>query len=65
MNVRDLLAEREAAVVLDINEATLRLWLKERTIPCYRLSRRKVRLARQDLEDVINRSRVAARENMA
>ena len=58
-NERQLLTAKEAAEFLCISENTIRQWIWQRRLPVIRLGR-AVRLRREDLEQLIERSREEA-----
>jgi excisionase family DNA binding protein len=54
-----LLKAKEAAQLLNLSENTIRQWIWQRRLPVVRIGR-AVRLRRQDLEEIIERSREEA-----
>jgi excisionase family DNA binding protein len=58
----DLLRVNEAAALLNIKPSTLRSWLWKRKLSFVRISARAVRVRRGDIEGLISRGLVAARQ---
>jgi excisionase family DNA binding protein len=56
-----LLTVREAAKVTGFTEACWRSWILRRKVPFYRINR-SVRIAERDLQELIEKSLVPARE---
>ena len=58
----ELLDLREGAKELKLSIHTLRAWIFQKKIPCVRLGRR-VLLRREDLEDLVKRNLIEAKNN--
>ena len=57
----ELLNLKEGAKELKLSIHTLRAWIYQKRIPCVRLGRR-VLLRREDLEELVNRNVVEAKQ---
>jgi excisionase family DNA binding protein len=57
-----LLRVPEVAARLAVKPATVRAWLLQRKLPCVRLSARAIRIRQSDVDEVISRGLVGARE---
>ena len=56
----DYIRPAAAARMLSIHGRTLRMWMHDRRIPCYRVSSRCVLLKRTDIHSALEQFRVAA-----
>lgn len=59
----DLLRVEEAASLLNVQPATVRSWLLRGRLPRVQLSPRSIRIRRQDLENIVRRGFIPARES--
>jgi len=59
--VLSLLRPVEAALFLNVKESTIRAWLTKRKLPRVHIGKRMVRIPREALENMIEKSTVPAR----
>jgi len=59
--VPSLLRPVEAALFLNVKESTIRAWLTKRKLPRVHIGKRMVRIPREALENMIEKSTVPAR----